>query len=89
MPEGSLHRPMVSVGCDEQGVSRRRRTYYVRREKIFDNPVDCTRQPENEKQVKDEARGSDPTRFACEGPLRGAGVRAVVPGRLASAVRRP
>jgi hypothetical protein len=58
-------------------------------EKIFDNPVDCTRQPENEEQVKDEARGSDPTRFACEGPLRGAGVRAVVPGRLASAVRGP
>ena len=52
MPSGSLHRPMVSVGPVEQEAKARRRFTCVVR--LFDNSVDCTRQPENEKASKNE-----------------------------------
>jgi len=54
MPAGSLHRPMVSVETGEHGVKRRRRIYCVGVRMLFDNSVDCTRQPENEKASKNE-----------------------------------
>ena len=54
MPAGSLHRPVVSVGTGEHGVKRRRRFDCVAVRMLFDNSVDCTRQPENEKASKNE-----------------------------------
>jgi len=49
VPSGSLHRPMVSVGPGEQGMRLRRRfSYDAVGLLLFDNSVDCTRQPENE-----------------------------------------
>ena len=53
LPAGSLHRPMVSVGPGEPTVRRRRREHDAAL-LLFDNSVDCTRQPENEKASKNE-----------------------------------
>ncbi len=85
MPAGSLHRPMVSAGPGEQGV-RQRRIFDVPL-LLFDNSVDCTRQPENEKASKTRWMRDHPSR--CEEPLREAGVRAAIPDAAVSVVRRP
>ncbi|MGO9816263.1 MAG: hypothetical protein ACLP53_36550, partial [Isosphaeraceae bacterium] len=53
MPAGSLHRPMVSARPDEQVVRQRRKNDDAGFG-LFDNSVDCTRQPENEKASKNE-----------------------------------
>ena len=53
MPAGSLHRPMVSARPGEFVVRRRRQNDDAGLG-LFDNSVDCTRQPENEKASKNE-----------------------------------
>ena len=50
---GQLAPAEVSAGLGEQGV-RKRRNYQCAGFVLFDNSVDCTRQPENEKANKNK-----------------------------------